>query len=166
MLSAIGEVQALTFGPKGQLYFVDRKAGLVKVYDVAGGRPSLARTLGQLARPGDYAADHLYELRGLAVDPQGNAVTIQTLPTGGARRAKWSPEGKVLWEHLGLEFVSLGNYSSDDPDGFISVQFHQYRSTDRQAGRWEYRGYLFAGDLRYLTDVHGVPRLLRLGGHD
>jgi hypothetical protein len=156
----------LAFGPKGELYVADRKAGQVKVYSVAGGRLTLARTLGQLARPGDYAADHFYELRGVAVDPQGNAVTIQTVPTGGSRLAKWSPEGKLLWEHLGLEFVSLGNYSSDDPDEFISVQFHRYRLTDRRAGRWEYRGNLFAGDRRYLADVHGIPRLLRLGGHN
>jgi hypothetical protein len=166
MLTDLGEVQALAFGPKGQLYVADRKAGQVKVYDVAGGRLSLVRTLGQPARLGDYVADHFYELRGVAVDPQGNAVTIQTMPTGGARLAKWSSEGKLLWEHLGLKFVSVGNYSSDDPDEFISVQFHRYRLTDRQAGRWEYRGYLFAGDLRYIADVHGVPRLLRLDGHD
>jgi hypothetical protein len=166
MLTDLGEVEALAFGPKGQLYVADGKAGQVKIYDVAEDRLSLARTLGQLARPGDRAADHFYQLRGVAVDPQGNVITIQTELPSGAHVAKWSPQGKLLWEQMGLENVSLGNYSKDDPDEFISLLFHRYRLTDRQKGRWEYLGNLFAGDRSYLLEVHGIPRLLRRDGHD
>src|SRR5207302_3663817 len=88
----------------------------------------------------------------------------------GARLAKSSPDHKLLWEQFGCEFVSLGNYGQDDPDAFYSMTFHRYHLGDRAAGKWDYLGStqpdVFAGQRKYSSDVHGVPRVLRVGGKD
>jgi sugar lactone lactonase YvrE len=166
VLDDIGEIASLAFGPNGALYVADRQAGQVKVYDLTGKWVRLVRTHGQKAQAGDRAADRFFELRGAAVDPQGCLVTIQTEPSGGARLARWSPEGKPLWEHFGCEFVSLGNYGRQDPDTLYSMTFHRYHLTDRARGQSEYTGCLVAERPKYHADVHGVPRLLRLEGRD
>ena len=110
--------------------------------------------------------DSYFELRGAAVDAQGNLVTIQTEPAGGARLARWSPLGKLDWEHFGCEFVSLGNYGTHAPDAFYSMTFHRYALADRAAGQWAYRGCLVTEKPKYQSDMHGVPRLLQLQGRD
>ena len=55
---------------------------------------------GEKAKPGDFAPDRFYELRGAALDAQGHLVTIAGLPGGGARIARFAPDGTCLWEHL------------------------------------------------------------------
>jgi sugar lactone lactonase YvrE len=166
VLDNLGEIASLAFGPSGELYLADRAAGQVKVFDVASDKPREVRTHGRPARAGDRQADRYFELRGAAVDPQGHLVTIQTEPAGGARLARWSPDGNLLWEHFGCEFVSLGNYGRHAPDMFYSMTFHRYRLTDPAAGRWDYTGCLVAERPKYHGDVHGVPRLLRLEGRE
>jgi hypothetical protein len=164
-LEHLGEIVALAFGPDGRLYVTDRTAGQVLIYDIAGEKANLVRKFGQPAKPGDRAADHFFQLRGVAVDPKGFMVTIQTEPAGGARIARWTPEGKLAWEHFGCEFVSLGNYGADDPETFYSMTFHRYHLADHAAGRWDYAGCMVNEKPVYQADPHGVPRLLRLGEH-
>jgi len=167
VLSALGEVKALAFGPDGRLYVADTGAEQVLVYDVSRRTPRRVGTLGEKARPGDRAADRFFDLRGVAVDREGNVVTVQNEPAGGARLARWSPEGKLLWEHFGTVFVSLANYGAHDPDTLYSMHFHRYRLLDRSKGTWEYLGNAFPGEgLGYHRDVHGVPRILKLGGNE
>jgi hypothetical protein len=43
------------------------------------------------------------------------------------------------------------------------MSFHRYRLTDHAAGRWEYTGCMLSEKPAYHGDVHGVPRLLKLG---
>ncbi|MDP6380006.1 MAG: FlgD immunoglobulin-like domain containing protein [Phycisphaerae bacterium] len=176
-ISNIGEVASLAFGPKRLLYVADSGAGKVKVFDISGAAPKQVRTLGQKAKPGDRAPDRFYHLRGVAVDPKGNIVTIQTEPPGrtlhtdalsGARLARWTPEGKLIWEQFGLEFVSLGNYGTHEPDIFYSMSFRRYRLLDKDAGTWEYLGNTMPGGYEKFYKVsywvHGVPRIIELGG--
>ncbi|MGD0092911.1 MAG: FlgD immunoglobulin-like domain containing protein [Planctomycetota bacterium] len=159
-----GEVEALAFDPAGHLLIADSAAGCVKIYDVSQEKPKPLDTLGKKAQPGDRAADRFFRLRGVAADKDGNIITIQTEPPyGGARLAKWSPKKELLWEHFGEEFVSLGNYAQDEPDLFYSMSFHRYQLKDRAAGTWDFIGNAFAGGVRYGSDVHGVPRILKLG---
>ena len=54
----------------------------------------VVKTLGRKARPGDRAADRFFQLNGVAVGKDGNVFTIQDEPYGGARLAKWSPDGR------------------------------------------------------------------------
>ena len=163
-LTDVGEVKSLAFGPKGLLYVADGEACRVKVYDVSKDKPQLVRTFGQPAKPGDYAPERFYSLRGAAVDPQGNIVTIAGVTVGGARIAKFSPDGKCLWEHMALMFCDVGNYSQRNPDEVITQRFHRLMLTDKKAGTWEYRGTLLDGDPSYIWGNHGVLKLLDFGG--
>lgn len=164
VLTGLGDVTALAFGPSGTLYVADADAGQVNIYDVTGTTARLLRTFGQRAQPGDAAADHFFRLGGVAVDHRGNLLTINRLPNDGSRLAKWSPEGKLLWERLGLEFVSLGNYGREEPDRFYSMTMHRYRLGDRASGTWEFDGCVSPPGTSYRSDPHGTPRVLRLGG--
>jgi hypothetical protein len=164
-LNHLGEIVALAFDPDGRLCVADRAAGKVLIYNVNGEKADWARSFGQPAKAGDRAADHFFQLRGVAVDPKGFMVTIQTEPAGGARVARWTPDQKLAWEHFGCEFVSLGNYGADNPDTFYSMSFHRYHLADRAAGRWDYTGCMVSEKPGYQSDVHGVPRLLKLGDH-
>jgi hypothetical protein len=163
-IQGLGSVAALAFGPQGHLYVADQGTGQVKVFQVNGTRADLSWTLGQAAVPGDRDPSHFYTLRGVAVDPGGNIVTVQTEPVGGARLARWSPTGALLWEHFGNEFVSLGNYGQDNPDQFYSMTFHRYELTEPSTGSWEYLGNTFPGGQSYSSNPHGVPRVLTIGG--
>ena len=168
VLTNISAIASLSFDPKGQLVVADRDAGQIQFYDVSIKPARLVSTFGQKAQPGDRAADHFFNIRGAGVDAQGNLVVAQTEPLmcAGARLARWSPEGKLLWEHYGLEFVSLGNYGTNDPDAFYSTDFHRYRLLDHNAGTWDYLGHTFQGGKLLKSYAHGVPRVLRLGTND
>jgi len=162
----LGDARALAFGPNGQLFVADHGAGQVKIFDVKASKSKasvkLARILGQAAQPGDRAADRFFKLRGVAVDKDGNIVTIQVEPISGARLARWTPDGKLLWEHWGAEFVSLGNYGAHDPDKFISVTSHLY-SLNRATGSNAYLSQMESLNGKFYSDPHGTPRLLKLG---
>lgn len=163
-ITDLGEVKSLAFGPGGLLYVADGGAGQVRVYEVPGTQARQIRTFGRPARPGDHAPDRFYSLRGAAVDARGNLVTIQTVATGGARIARFSPDGKCLWEHMALMLCDVGNIAPWRPDEFITHRFHRLILTDKNAGRWEYRGTVLDGDAKYINWQHGVLRLLKLGG--
>lgn len=165
-VTGLSDVVALAFGPNGQLYAADSGAGQVKVFQVNGTTAHLAWTLGQPAHPGDRDASHFYNLRGVAVDPSGNIATIQTEPVGGARLARWSPTGTLIWEQFGNEFVSLGNYGQDHPDQFYSMTFHHYDLTDPASGSSTYLGNTAPSGPAYTSGPHGVPRVLSIGGTD
>ena len=162
-LDDVGKVASLNFGPDGLLYVADAEAGQVRVYQVKGNAVEQVRSFGKKARPGDRAPDRFYDLRGAAVDPQGRLVTIQSLPSGGARIARFAPDGTCLWEHMALMFCDVGNVAPWRPDEFISHRFHRMILTDKNAGRWEYRGTILDGDPKYIDWQHGVLRLLKLG---
>lgn len=166
-------VEALSAGPQDRLYVADRGAGQVKVYDTAGPVPALLRTLGQPAGLGDHAADRFYRLQGVAADRDGGVVTIDRLPGVGARIARWTPTGQLLWDRKGLEFMTIGNYGPHDPDVLYSLNHKRYRLGDRDQGTWAFRGHMVAYELidgRWPKfqgfGPAGVPRVLRFGERD
>ncbi len=178
-ITDLGEIEAVSFGPRGQLAVADSAGGQVRIYSIEGNKAALDGTLGQKAKPGDRDSSHFFHLRGVAFGPDGSVVTIQNEPVCGARLAKWifDPkltgikgggttwviEPKLAWEQFGCEFVSLGNYGADNPDNFCSITFHNYRLLDHNAGKWEYTGDGALEPVKYRSDPHGVPRLLKLG---
>gem|GEM_PF-1674169 len=164
--SGLVDVSALAFGKDGRLYVADRGAGQVKVFELSGIQARWSWSLGQRAQPGDRDASRFYSLQGVAVDADGNIVTIQNEPVGGARLARWNPQGELLWEAFSNEFVSLGNYGQENPELFYSMSFHRYELTDPETGAWEYLGNTFPGGENFSRDAHGVPRVLSIGGNE
>lgn len=165
-ISDIGEIRALAFAPDGKLYVADGKAAQVKIYDVNDTTVKLARTFGEPAKPGDYAADHFYNLTGVAVDGGGNIVITQTVPTGGARIARFAPDGTCLWEQMALVFCDVGKYSPRNPDEFITHRLHRLAMTDKETGQWAYRGTILDGEAKYIEWQHGVLGMPKLGGNE
>jgi len=163
-LTDLGEVNSLAFGPDGMLYIADGKANVIKRYTVDGITVKPAGAFGQPALPGDAAPDHFYQLTGATVDAQGNLVTIQHLPTGGARMARFAPDGKCLWEQMALVFCDLGKYDPAHPTEFITHRLHRLELIDKDKGTWAYRGTLIKSDPRYIDWQHGVLTPLTLGG--
>ncbi len=160
----IGRIASLCFGPDGRLYVADAKACQIRIYEVSGTAVKPAGVFGQPAKPGDFAPDRFYQLHGAAVDADGHLVTIAGLPTGGARIARFSPDGKCLWEHHALLFCDLGKYAPDNPEEFITHRLHRIALTDPDAGLCEYRGTLLDGDPRYIEWQHGVLRFADFAG--
>jgi len=163
-ITGLGAVQSLAFGPGGMLYLADGEANHVRVYRTSGLAAKPVRTFGRPARPGDHAPEAFYSLRGAGVDDGGNLVTIQTVPTGGARIARFAPDGTCLWEQAALMFCDVGNVAPWRPDEFLTHRFHRFALTDKNAGRWEYRGTVLDGDAKRINWQHGVLRLLKRGG--
>jgi len=164
-ITDLQDVNALAFATDGALYVADHGAGQVNVYAITGVTAKRLRTLGQAAVPGDRAPDHFFHLHGLAVDGQGNIITAQNeYFFNGGRLAKFSADGKALWEQYGLEFQSIGTYGSTDPDTFISVMGHTYR-LNRATNNTSYLGQGFTG-TGYHGSPTGTPRICRLGAHD
>lgn len=170
---AAGNISSIAVAPDGGIVVSDMDAGAVKRLDVTTTPPSFKQVLGSKAKSGDRAADRFYRLRGVAVDAQYHLVTIQREPgSSGARLARWSPEGKLLWEHFGTEFVSLGNYGVSDPHAFYSITHHRYRLLDRVKGTSDYLGNAIdlerfpTSDNTYRSDPHGVLRVLRIEKND
>src|SRR5262245_54656977 len=83
-----------------------------------------------------------------------------TLPLGGARLSRWSAAGKLLWDRMGLEFVSLGNYAKEDPDNFITLQLNRYRLVRQGEPRAEFRGRSEEHTSELQSLRHLVCRLL------
>ena len=67
---------------------------------------------------------------------------------------------------MGLFFCDVGKYSPRHPEEFITHRLHRLVLTDKDAGKWEYRGTLLDGDPRYIYWQHGVMSLLQLGGNE
>lgn len=157
------EIQSLTVDARGDLYLADRGAGCVKRYHVVGQRPSLVDTFGAQAQSGDRAPDRYYQLHGLAVDSAGNIITAQNETSfGGGRLAKFTSDGRTLWEQFGLEFQSVGTYSADDPTAFYSVMHHAYR-LDFIKQSADYLGNTKTDQLRRGNALSGVPRIVSFG---
>jgi sugar lactone lactonase YvrE len=158
-------INAITFGPKGALYLADQGTGQVCIYDVTGDTVKLRNILGQKAAPGDRDANKFFFLHGLAVDKDGNIITAQNeYFFNGGRLATFSPDGKLMWEQMGLEFQSNGTYGTADPNAFYTFMHHTYK-IDGKTGNWQYEGSNYNGNS-YRGGPTGTPRVCRIGKND
>jgi len=165
-------VKALKFGPGNTLVLTDSDANQVRIYktpDLTKGIPLApykpASIFGGPAKPGDYDPKRFYQLQCAVMDAKGNLFTSQGLPAQGFRLTKFDPDGKVLWDHMGLEFCSVGNYASYRPDEMITQRMHRI-ALDRKTNTWTYKGTVLASDPKYIDHQHGVPRILKIGENE
>jgi hypothetical protein len=166
-ISGVGKVVGLSFAPHGLLYVADDKARQIAIYRVDDLTATPAAAFGRRARPGDDAPQRFYELIDVAAGPDGSLVTVDRLPVGGSRIARWPARfdpPQPFWTHLGLEFTGNANYAVENPDMLVSTYFQRYR-LDRQTGGWQFRGNLFCGGNTGDCAWHGAPRWVTLGGH-
>jgi len=161
-------VKALKFGPDNKLVLTDSEARQVRIYDTdpAKATVKLAKTFGVPAKPGDYDPKLFYTLECAALDGEGNLITSQTLLTAGCRITKFAPDGKVLWDHLGMEFCTVGGYGQHRPDEMITQLMHRI-ALDRKTNTWAYRGTVIASDPNFAArNRSGAPRVTKIGEHE
>lgn len=164
-ITDIGEVESLSVGPHGELYVADSADGQVRIYNVAGSSGVLLGRLGRKAAVGDYGPGQFYFLSAAAVDREGNLITINRIGSG-SRLARWSPDGRLCWELMGLECAGVGNYSPTTPDVFYTLNLQRYRLIDHNAGKWEYQGCMAPPDRDAPCEPLGAPRMVHLGSID
>jgi hypothetical protein len=165
-ISGLGKIVGLSFAPRGRLYVADDKARQIAVYQIEELTATLDSSFGRRAQPGDDAPQRFYELIDLAAGPDGSVVTVDRLPVGGSRLARWPARfdpPHPFWTHLGLEFTGNAAYSTEDPDVLVSTYFQRYQ-LDRQIGGWQFHGNLFRGGNTGDCTWHGAPRWVTLGG--
>jgi len=161
-------VKSLKFGPKNKLVLTDSEARVVRLYDadVDGAKAKLTATFGGPAKPGDYDPKLFYKLQCAAMDGEGNLIVSQSPLTAGCRITKFGPDGKVLWDHLGLEFCTTGSYGQHRPDEMITQMMHRI-ALDRKTNTWSYRGTVLASDPNFVArNRSGTPRFTKIGGNE
>ena len=158
-----GLARAIAFDKSDRLFVADTENAEIRIYqtDPAPGSAKLARRFGGRAKPGESGPDRFYKLTGIAADPQGNFVISQGFPITGSRLTRFAPDGKAIWDQIGAEFCSTGNYSQERPDELISHYFNRYL-LDRSNNSWKFDGFVLDGDSRYPWQQHGVMRILKL----
>jgi len=180
-------VQAIKFCPRGtRLILTDSGANQVRVYRemIPGHRLAVpaygAPTIfGGPAKPGDDQPDRFYKLQCAVMDHEGNLIVSQSFPAAGFRLTKFAageakdenaklfsvPTTKVVWDHMGLEFCSVGNYAAYRPDEVITQRMHRI-AIDRKNSTWTYKGTVLQSDPKYIDHQHGVPRILKIGQNE
>jgi DNA-binding beta-propeller fold protein YncE len=167
-ISDLKDVRALSF-LEGKLYVADRGAGQVRIYKVEGNDVWLEKTFGEAGRPGDRVPERFTSIGAMALDPHGNVI-IADRAGPGSRMQKFNPGFKQFWQQMGLEFVSQGTFSNDDPDTLFSSTRNAYR-LDRKAGGWEFLGSARTDKSNeyfghFETTHRGPPRIVRFGEKD
>ncbi len=125
----------------------------------------------------DDGVNDFWDLRGVAVDNQGNIYTVQDTissgPAPGSQVEKWSPSGVSLWVSGGYEYYSVaGVYSPTDPSTIYSTSLHKY-TIDPSNGAWQYVGSAaYAGyDTNEWSGLGGsappgAEKFVEIGGHE
>lgn len=166
VLTDLGHIQAMAFGPDNKLFIADRDADQVRIYqaDIDNKTATFLTTFGSKAKAGDYKPDQFYELLALAIDKNGYLSVSQRFPTDGARLTRFDSTGKVVWDQFSLEHCTTGNYMASRPDEVISTRFHRYELIDKEKGTWAFRGNMLATDPKYIFHNHGTMTRLERNG--
>ncbi len=165
-ISGLGKIVGLSFASDGRLYLADDKVRQITIHRVDDLTTVQESSFGRRARPGDDAPQRFYELIDVAAGPDGSLITVDRLPVGGSRIARWPARfqpAQPLWTHLGLEFTGNAAYAPEEPDVLVSTYFQQYQ-LDRKTGGWQFHGNLFCGGNTGECAWHGAPRWVTLGG--
>lgn len=112
-----GSVAAgIAFSPEGKLVVADQgPRQQLLFFDINRAAPSLEATFGELGgmfagpHPGSAGPTRLAMPTGVGFDSRGNLYVTCNIPHGGTVIRAFDPQRKLLWEALGLEFISVAD---------------------------------------------------------
>ena len=114
-LPAGAQPSSLAFDPKGRLFVTDQGPSQQVFVFTLTGRPRLVDTLGVRGgiysgpRPGSTGPMRFAGLTGASADAKGNYYVSCNVPRGGTLLRAFSPQKKLLWELMNLEFVDVAD---------------------------------------------------------
>ena len=146
-ITGLVDVASLAIG-NGNLYVADHGAEQVLVFNLSGDAATNGASPLVVGGPASFGHDNgvttFWDLRGVAVDAQGNIYTVQNTissgPAPGSQVEKWSPSGVSLWVSGGYEYYSVaGVFSPANPSTIYSTSLHKY-TINPGTGAWQYAG--------------------------
>jgi hypothetical protein len=156
---------AICIDNKGRLLVGDDgKAQQILIYSDLDKKPKLVGTFGE--KGGIYGAGGIVSplrfagIRGIGVDGKGNIYVGCELPGCGAVLRAFAPNGKLLWELLGLEFVHTADAdpTTDGIDVYSATKHYKMDWNKTEPGS-EWKWYSLTIDpIRYPKD----PRINNL----
>ena len=156
-----GQIACIRLDGKGQLWLADQDAGKIRVYKIESiDKLTPLKTYGRKAKPGEFGPLEIGRIQSFDVMPDGGFVLGHTYGRG-AVVARFSANGQLLWQQVGLEFCTNGTYDQKQPDLFISSLSNAYRLLDPNSGAWRFEGCMYQEKLP-LSQSTGTPRILQL----
>lgn len=156
---------ALCLDDKGHLFVADNgKAQQILIYGDLENKPKLIRTFGEKGgmyggkNPGLVGPLRFAGIKGVGVDAKGNIYVGCSLPPCGAVIRAFSPQGKLLWELLGLEFVHTADPdpTTDAQDAYSPTK-HYKLDWSKNAPGSQWRWYSLTIDpFRYPHDLRRI----------
>jgi hypothetical protein len=177
-LPANAQPSGLSVDPKGRLFFADRgPSQQVFVFDVSG-RPRLLETLGAKGglysgpNPGRTGPLRFAGLTGAGADAKGNLYVSCNVPRGGTVLRAFSPDKRLLWELVNLEFVDVADADPSSDGRVLYTADGKYTlDPDAPAGRgWRWVAqtldpFRYPDDLRtHIPVLQCGTETRRLGG--
>ena len=150
----------------------------IHAFDVTKTPPSLVESLGEKGgmfggpRPGSVGPWRFAGPSGVGVDAKGNLYVSCNVPRGGTVLREFSPDRKLLWELLGLEFVDVADAdpASDGRDVFTADDRYAFDPDAPADNAWRWVAHTldpfrFPDDLRlHMPALQCATSLRVLGG--
>jgi hypothetical protein len=154
-------------GPRQQVLFfdvADSPARIVEAFGEEGG-------IYGGARPGRCGPLRLCGPTGAGFDGAGNFYVACNVPRGGTVLRCYSPDRRLLWELLGLEFVDVADArpGSDGQDVFTATNRYAFDPTAPAGSGWRWTAHTldpihFPEDLRLRTSILQCATSIRILG--
>lgn len=165
-ITDVADPTALAVDNKGRLLVADNgPQQQVLIYDIAQSpkRVDTFGTKGGIAsgKPGEVTPEKLYGLTGVGADAAGNIyVSLDGFNRSGTDVRKYSPDRKLQWQLLGLQFLDTADAdpATDGVDVFTKNE-HFVMDYSKSSGKeWSYQGYTL-DPFRYPDDgrLHTTP---------
>ena len=165
-ITDIGEASAIAIDNQGRLLVADNgPRQQVLIYNIAE-KPTLVSTFGTekgiySGTPGEVGEKKLYGITGVGTDTAGNIyVSNDGFNKSGADLRKFSPEGRMQWQLLGLQFLDSADAdpSTDGVDIFTKDEHFVMDYSKANGREGSYKGYTL-DKFRYPDDgrLHTTP---------
>lgn len=158
------QIACIRLATPNQLWVADQAAGQIQVYTIEPNKKlTPLKAYGHKAKPGEFEPLAIGKIQSFDIEPDGGFVLAQTYGHGTVV-TRFTADGNVVWQQVGLEFCTNGTYDPKQPDLFISSMTNAYRLLDDANGTWRFEGCLYQGPIRTGQST-GTPRIVTLGQH-